>query len=86
MVVGRDSKAHQVSVEAGIRQDDRIQITTGLSWGEKVITSGAYGLPNETKVKIAEASAAESDKGGLAKPDSEKGAADDKKATEKEKQ
>ena len=53
MVVGADGKAHQVSVETGIRQGDRVQITKGLSGGEKVITSGAYGLPDNTKVKIA---------------------------------
>src|SRR5271165_6768189 len=55
MVAGADGKAHQVSVEAGIRQGDRVQITKGLAGGEKVITSGAYGLPDNTKVKIAEA-------------------------------
>jgi len=55
MVAGADGKAHQVSVETGIRQGDRIQITKGLSGGEKVIITGAYGLPDNTKVKIAEA-------------------------------
>ena len=55
MVVGADGKAHQVSVETGIRQGDRVQITKGLSGGEKVIVTGAYGLPDNTKVKIAEA-------------------------------
>ena len=55
MVAGADGKAHQVSVEAGIRQGDRLQITKGLSGGEKVIITGAYGLPDNTKVKIAEA-------------------------------
>ena len=55
MVAGNDGKAHQVSVEVGIRQGDRVQITKGLSGGEKVIITGAYGLPDNTKVKIAEA-------------------------------
>ncbi len=55
MVAGADGKAHQVSVETGIRQGDRLQITKGLSGGEKVIITGAYGLPDNTKVKIAEA-------------------------------
>ena len=55
MVAGADSRAHQVSVEVGIRQGDRLQITKGLSGGEKVIITGAYGLPDSTKVKIAEA-------------------------------
>ncbi len=55
MVAGADGKAHQVSVQAGIRQGDRLQITKGLSGGEKIIITGAYGLPDNTRVKIAEA-------------------------------
>jgi len=55
MVAGADGKAHHVSVETGIRQGDRLQITQGLSGGEKIITAGAYGLPDNTKVRIAEA-------------------------------
>jgi len=66
MVAGADGKAHQVSVETGIRQGDRIQITEGLSGGEKVIITGAYGLPDNTKVKIAEPPAAGSNKTGAA--------------------
>jgi RND family efflux transporter MFP subunit len=81
MVVGNDNKAHQVNVESGIRQGDRVQITKGLSGGEKVITSGAYGLPNDTKVKIGEPPSPEGDKGAGDKP-----AADEKKATGKDKE
>jgi RND family efflux transporter MFP subunit len=74
MVAGADGKAHQVSVEAGIRQGDRLQITKGLNGGEKVIITGAYGLPDNTKVKIAEATPpADVQKPGGEKP------ADDKK-------
>ena len=51
MIVGNDGKAHQVSVETGIRQGDRVQITKGLGGDEKVITTGAYGLPDGTKIK-----------------------------------
>jgi RND family efflux transporter MFP subunit len=54
MVVDKDT-AHQVPVETGIREDDRVQITKGLSGGETVVVSGAYALPDNTKVKIAEA-------------------------------
>src|SRR5271165_2676476 len=54
MIAGADGKAHQVNVETGIRQGDRLQITKGLSGGEKIIVTGAYGLPDNTKVKIAE--------------------------------
>jgi RND family efflux transporter MFP subunit len=58
MVVGNDEKAHQTNVEPGIRAGDHLQITKGLSGGEKVIATGAYGLPDNTKVKIAEPSPA----------------------------
>jgi RND family efflux transporter MFP subunit len=54
MVVGSDERAHQTNVEPGIRAGDQMQIAKGLSGGEKVIATGAYGLPDNTKVKIAE--------------------------------
>jgi multidrug efflux pump subunit AcrA (membrane-fusion protein) len=81
MVVGNDNKAHQVNVEPGIRQGDHVQITKGLSGGEKVITAGAYGLPNETKVKVAETASPE---GG--KAEGEKSPADEKKPAGKDKE
>ncbi len=53
MVIGADGRAHQQEVETGIRQDDRVQITKGLNPGERVVTTGAYGLPDNTKVEVA---------------------------------
>ena len=53
MVVGQDNKAHQVEVETGIRSGDLIQITKGLQPGQSVVTTGAYGLPDNTQVKVA---------------------------------
>ena len=70
MVVGNDGLAHQVSVETGIRQGDRLQITKGLNAGEKVITTGAYGLPDKTKVKLAEAPPPATQGSGSEKPTS----------------
>ena len=84
MVVGNDSKAHQVTVETGIRQGNRVQITKGLNGGEKVITAGAYGLPNDTKVKLTEAAPSEGDKAASSGASDEKASAGDKKNTEKE--
>ncbi len=52
MTVTPDSRAHQQPVQVGIRQDGEVQITQGLNAGQQVITAGAYGLPNGTKVKI----------------------------------
>jgi HlyD family secretion protein len=54
MVVGADGRAHRVSVETGVRQGDRLQVIKGLNGGEKVVNNGAYGLPDNTRVKIAE--------------------------------
>jgi HlyD family secretion protein len=51
MVVASDDIARQTSVETGIRQGDEVQITRGLKPGEKVVTAGAYGLPDGTRVK-----------------------------------
>jgi multidrug efflux pump subunit AcrA (membrane-fusion protein) len=52
MLAGSDNKAHQKTVKTGIRQGDQVQILEGLAEGERVITSGAYGLPDNTKIRI----------------------------------
>jgi hypothetical protein len=39
-------------VQSGIQDGDDIQITQGLTAGEMVITTGAYGLDKGTRVKI----------------------------------
>lgn len=52
MVAGADSKAHKKEVKVGIKQGNNIQITEGLQAVERVISSGAYGLPDNTKIRI----------------------------------
>lgn len=52
MSVGSDNRAHQKAVRVGIRQDDQVQILEGLQAGDWVVNSGAYGLPDNTKVRI----------------------------------
>jgi HlyD family secretion protein len=52
MVVGDDGRAHQKPVKVGVRQGEEIQISEGLNAGEKVVTAGAFGLPDKTKVKV----------------------------------
>jgi HlyD family secretion protein len=54
MQIGDDGRAHQKTVHTGIRQGDKIQIVDGLQDGERIVTAGAYGLPNNTKVQIQE--------------------------------
>ena len=55
MVIGPDSTAHHRSVELGISQDDKTQITKGLQAGEQVVSSGAYAMEDGTKVKVGAA-------------------------------
>jgi RND family efflux transporter MFP subunit len=55
MVVAADGRAHQTEVEVGVRNGDLVQITKGLNAGQKVVTTGAYGLPDKTQVKTAAA-------------------------------
>jgi HlyD family secretion protein len=53
MVIGDDQAAHQTSVRTGIREDAEVQITSGLHAGERVVTEGAYGLPDGAKVQVS---------------------------------
>jgi HlyD family secretion protein len=66
MVVGDDQHAHQQAIKAGIRQDDKLQITDGLKEGQRVVTDGAYGLPD--KARVAVEALAESDGDGSKPP------------------
>ena len=80
MVAGSDGLAHQTRVKLGIRNGTNVQVLEGLSEGEKVISVGAYGLPDKTKVKIGPAETSPEQKPATAKPNAgEKtaGASDD---------
>jgi HlyD family secretion protein len=52
MVAGPDGRAHQKPVRVGIRQGAQAQVTDGLQAGDQVVTTGAYGLPDNTKIKV----------------------------------
>jgi len=52
MLFGADSKAHERKVNVGIREGSRVQILSGLSEGDKVITSGGLGLEDKAKVSL----------------------------------
>ena len=52
MVVGSDSVAHRKPVTLGINDGDDVQILQGVTAQDMVITTGAYGLDDGTKVKI----------------------------------
>jgi len=68
MLVGNDGRAHQQAVEVGIRQGDNVQVTKGLNAGQMVVTNGAYGLPENTQIKIAQAAPANDEKPTGEKP------------------
>ena len=44
--------AHERKVTVGVREGNRVQILSGVTEGEKVITSGGLGLDDKAKVTI----------------------------------
>ena len=68
MVVGSDGAAHKKAVTLGIADGEDVQVLNGVAPGDMVITGGAYGLDEGTKVKIGKADADDE-----AKPGAEKG-------------
>lgn len=77
MLAGADGKAHQTTIKVGIKQDQDVQVTEGVKPGDKVITAGAYGLPDNTKIKIEPAK--EPEKEAANPSDKSKGKDDDEK-------
>ena len=55
MVVGSDGAAHRKPVTLGIDDGRDVQVLSGLAPADLVITGGAYGLDEGTKVKIGPA-------------------------------
>jgi hypothetical protein len=81
MLAGRDGKAHLKAVKIGIRQADDVQIVDGVTENDKVVASGAYGLPDNTKIKVEAApreAPAEGAKGEGAKGEGVKAPSEDK--------
>jgi hypothetical protein len=52
MVIAADSTAHKKAVTLGIQTAEDAQILSGLTPSDMVISTGAYGLDENTKVKI----------------------------------
>ena len=55
-LAGKDGRAHRVSVTIGIRNEDEVQVTSGLAVGDLVITSGGYALSDGLRISVAQAS------------------------------
>ncbi len=64
LVVGSDGAAHKHPVRVGLRTAQNVQILSGVTVADLVITDGGYGLDDGTKVKVG------------AKEDDEKGSGD----------
>jgi len=75
MLAGPDGRAHQKEVKIGIRNGDDVQILEGVTANDKVVATGAYGLPDKTRIKVeaAEAPTAGSSEGSKAGEGSKKG-------------
>jgi len=80
MLAGTDGRAHQTGVKLGIRNGDDVQILDGVTANDKVVSNGAYGLPDKTKIKIeaAEAPGGEGSKPAAATSKAASEASDDK--------
>jgi membrane fusion protein (multidrug efflux system) len=57
-VVGADSIAHARSVSVGVRRAGRAEIVRGLNPGERVVTTGAFGLSDGMHVVLTSGTAA----------------------------
>jgi HlyD family secretion protein len=67
MVVGSDSLAREHKVETGVREGNKVQILSGVTEGDQVVTVGGLGLEDKAKVTLGKP-------GEEDKKDDEKGA------------
>ncbi len=63
MVINSEGVAEARDVKVGIQTPEQAQIVSGLKPGEQVVTQGAYGLPDKTKVKVEKPTPASGDAG-----------------------
>lgn len=57
MVVGSNGIAHKKAVQLGINDGENVQVTQGLTGSETIITTGAYGLEDGTRVTVGKPAA-----------------------------
>ncbi len=62
LLAGTDNKAHFSKVKIGIRNKELAEIQSGLKVNDSVVTSGGYGLPDGTQIKIEAAGSSEEEK------------------------
>jgi HlyD family secretion protein len=54
LVVSGDSTVHRKTIETGARDGGKVQILSGVSAGEQVVTAGGVGLDDNAKVRIVQ--------------------------------
>ena len=89
MVIGSDQHAHQSAVkigikQIGIKQDENMQILEGLKEGQSIVATGAYGLPDNSKVAVETANEKEVEKAGDKPTPGEAAASSDTSKEEKQ--
>ncbi len=52
LLVGADGKAHKRPVKVGVRTEEAVQILSGITKADTVVTQGGYGLDEGTKVVV----------------------------------
>jgi multidrug efflux pump subunit AcrA (membrane-fusion protein) len=80
MVVDKNSIAHATQVVTGIKQDDIIEVESGLNGDETIVTEGNYQLPDNSKVQIVETKSNELSKDDHGGP--EQGSAENEKSSD----
>src|SRR6266567_3445152 len=66
LVVGSDGAAHKRPVKVGLRTTEKVQILSGVTTSDMVVTEGGYGLDEATKVTVGGKEDKGDDKGGAA--------------------
>jgi len=51
MQVNADGHAHQKNIKVGVRLNDEVQVSEGLRTGDQIVGRGAYGLPDNSKIR-----------------------------------
>ena len=78
LLAGSDEKAHQKTVQLGIRNKDFTQIVSGINPGDPVITAGGYAVPDGTQIKVEAPEKESGDKDKASADDAGKPAAKEK--------
>jgi HlyD family secretion protein len=53
LIVGADGAAHKRAVQVGLRTTEKVQILSGVTPADVVVTEGGYGLDDGTKITVS---------------------------------